>query len=67
MKDKFPNLGRYAKDWPTKCLLQAHLKVTSDAAKTAVITNFKKEVSVRRTVAKVCVVFLFLLCINPAP
>ncbi|KAJ7042753.1 hypothetical protein C8F04DRAFT_1175866 [Mycena alexandri] len=45
MKDKFPNLGRYAKDWPTKCLLQAHLKVTSDAAKTAVITNFKKEVS----------------------
>ncbi|KAJ7044225.1 hypothetical protein C8F04DRAFT_1250172 [Mycena alexandri] len=52
MKDKFPNLGRYAKDWPTKCLLQAHLKVTSDAAKTAVITNFKKEGSVRRTVAK---------------
>ncbi|KAJ7712134.1 hypothetical protein B0H16DRAFT_1744479 [Mycena metata] len=48
VKDKFPNLGRYAKDWPTKCLLQAHLKVTSDAAKTAVITNFKKEVQLKQ-------------------
>jgi hypothetical protein len=33
MKKKFPELKQYAQDWPAKCLLQAHLKVTVDAAK----------------------------------
>ncbi|KAJ7077750.1 hypothetical protein C8R44DRAFT_755080 [Mycena epipterygia] len=69
LKDEFPNLKQYAKDWPAKCLLQAHLKVTSDAAKNAVVANFRKEVSekpsTRKRANQVCVFFRFLLCVNP--
>jgi hypothetical protein len=38
MEESFPFLKQYAKNWPVRCLLQAHLKITSDGAKTAVIT-----------------------------
>ncbi|KAJ7719226.1 hypothetical protein DFH07DRAFT_784682 [Mycena maculata] len=47
MKAKFPDLKHYTQNWPAKCLFQAHLKVTSDAAKNAIVANFKKEVSVK--------------------
>ncbi|KAJ7702633.1 hypothetical protein B0H17DRAFT_1127585 [Mycena rosella] len=40
MNKKFPYLKRYAKNWPTMCILQAHLKVTSTAAKNALLLNF---------------------------
>ncbi|KAJ7803552.1 hypothetical protein B0H13DRAFT_1931299 [Mycena leptocephala] len=38
MEESFPFLKQYTKNWPVRCLLQAHLKITSDGAKTAVIT-----------------------------
>lgn len=31
-QDKFPELKKYSKNWPVKCLLQAHLKSTASAA-----------------------------------
>ncbi|KAJ6491080.1 hypothetical protein C8R45DRAFT_1096606 [Mycena sanguinolenta] len=30
-QEKFPELKKYAKNWPVKCVLQAHLKITTSA------------------------------------
>ncbi|KAJ6540096.1 hypothetical protein B0H10DRAFT_2245295 [Mycena sp. CBHHK59/15] len=36
---QFPDLRRFSRNWPTECILQAHLKVTSSAATKAAMAN----------------------------
>ncbi|KAJ7668602.1 hypothetical protein DFH06DRAFT_1126078 [Mycena polygramma] len=39
MNVRFPELKAFAKDWPVKCILMAHLKVTSNASRHSVLTE----------------------------
>ncbi|KAJ7668583.1 hypothetical protein DFH06DRAFT_1321824 [Mycena polygramma] len=39
MHNQFPELKAFAKDWPVKCILMAHLKVTSNASKNSALSE----------------------------
>ncbi|KAJ7900461.1 hypothetical protein B0H13DRAFT_1883443 [Mycena leptocephala] len=40
-KIAFPELKKYAANWPTKCVLQAHLKIRANTANAAAISKLK--------------------------
>ncbi|KAJ7668608.1 hypothetical protein DFH06DRAFT_1126084 [Mycena polygramma] len=39
MHNQFPELKAFVKDWPVKCILMAHLKVTSNASKNSALSE----------------------------
>ncbi|KAJ7878719.1 hypothetical protein B0H13DRAFT_1892524 [Mycena leptocephala] len=56
-KTQFPELRRYANNWPVKCILQAHLKVTKTASRTAIVWDFSRALggkAIPRKPTKVC-------------
>ncbi|KAJ7259351.1 hypothetical protein C8J57DRAFT_1233713 [Mycena rebaudengoi] len=46
-KAAYPVLKEYNNNWPTKCILQAHLKIRKNASKTAIISNFSQAIGRR--------------------
>ncbi|KAJ7467905.1 hypothetical protein FB451DRAFT_1401181 [Mycena latifolia] len=57
-KERYPVLKRYAKNWPTRCILQAHLKITKNAAQAAVVSRLCTITANRRKKVPRLVVFL---------
>ncbi|KAJ6538748.1 hypothetical protein B0H10DRAFT_1971365 [Mycena sp. CBHHK59/15] len=49
---QFPELRRYTSNWPVKCILQAHLKVTKTVSKTAIVSHLSRAVGGKTTPRK---------------
>ncbi|KAJ7148974.1 hypothetical protein C8R43DRAFT_952218 [Mycena crocata] len=48
-KVAYPVLKNYAQNWPTRCILQAHLKITKKAAEFATLSRLHKKKRRQRT------------------